>query len=208
MRNCMKLLGLIAILAAVLATTSIPAAADSPYCYFSGMVTIDGTPAPEGTIVAAWVDGAGPFSTTTRKHGEQTCYSLAIPADKCAPSDKVGAVRGDEVQFSINDVIVDKTARWRIEAHYGINLNVGSDNTNTQLFAGWNKVNYRGPDQSPIDAVASIADSIQAIWQYNNEIQQWQIWVPTIPGWVNNLSDLEQTQIYYVKVSEDCIWST
>ena len=281
-RKRMGILGMV-IAAAILLALPLLVYAESPYCHFSGTVQIDGTPAPAGTAVSAWVDGAGPWNAFTRIHNGKAFYSIAVP-----PRDRS---EGDTVYFSVNGIETDQTGKFRAEGHYSIPLSTwsfgkpeasfscnntlvqigqsvsfsdtsnnspsqwewdfdgdgitdatdqhpthvyhstgnysvsltatnarGSDTTTKvnfisvfpmvkPLYAGWNSVTFTATTQPVVDAVASISNEVQAVWQQDNQNKQWLIWSPDLPEWANDLLILEQSEPYYIRVSSDCLWS-
>jgi len=71
-------------------------------CRFYGKVMVDGTSAPAGSTVTAWIDdaAAGPWSTNVYFSGGVSLYVLDIPANT-GDGTKNGGVTGDVVNFMV-----------------------------------------------------------------------------------------------------------
>lgn len=76
---------------------------------FSGVVTFNGSEAPGGTKISAWIEGQQMGATTTAG----SSYSLDIPADDPATPEKDGAVADDVVCFQIDGILANQTAVWQ-----------------------------------------------------------------------------------------------
>lgn len=66
---------------------------------FYGNVTIDGKPAPDGTVVSAKIEDVE-YANTTASNGK---YDFNIPSDDEDTIPKEGGINGEEVKFYVND---------------------------------------------------------------------------------------------------------
>ena len=110
-----KILGLLAVFALLLALPALVLAQAQPPRppVFGGTVSMnDGSPAPDGTMVAAWIDGAMVASTAVTDGS----YAFAIPQP---PGD---SLEGKEISFMIGDFNAGEKGTW--EADGGAELNL------------------------------------------------------------------------------------
>jgi hypothetical protein len=118
---------------------SIPVAAQPPMPpavhIFWGTVTIDGSPAPDGTTVSVHI-GDLFWSTTTKdgKYGYEPPKGegfLSISADDPATAEKDGGEDGDEITFRVNSVIA---ATYAFEAYAVTELNLSINTTEVTFY--------------------------------------------------------------------------
>ena len=72
-------------------------------CRFYGPVQFNGENVPDGTVITAWLDSAGPWTASTyvdSGHG-LTVYVVDVPANMVPPDMVPGGVEGDTVHFSV-----------------------------------------------------------------------------------------------------------
>ena len=96
-------------------TLPVGAGAEGPsVCVFWGTVQLDTANVTDGTQIAAWVEGAGPwFTTTFTPDGEAfSAYVIQVPKDDSFTAEKDGATQGETVYFSIANRTVAQTANW------------------------------------------------------------------------------------------------
>ena len=87
----------------VLLCTSIVLAIPMPPNQFFGNVTIDGKPAPDGTVVSARIAGIEFAYTTTTINGKYGFDSaFFVPSDDLDTTEKEGGKDGDTVDFYVN----------------------------------------------------------------------------------------------------------
>ena len=115
-----KMLSLALALFLALLLCSMPVAAQLPVMphSFWGTVTIDGSPAPDGTVVSAHIGG---LSWPTTTSGGQYGYSptFMIPADDPATTEKDGGLNGDEIVFKVNGIVAATDPPGPIEFENG-----------------------------------------------------------------------------------------
>ena len=92
---------------AALVTVAGEATADGEPCRFTGTVQLDGADVPDGTIVAAVVEGAEYSTTTPTGYGPST-YSVEIQ-----PPDGVRYDDGTQLTFTIDGSPADQTGSFR-----------------------------------------------------------------------------------------------
>jgi len=99
-----KKIGVLSGIILLLVIHSVLAAPQPPHQFY-GNVTIDGSPAPEGTEITVKIDGVGYGSTTTSdgKYGYDPLFF--VPADDPSTDEKEGGQNGDVIQFYVNDVL-------------------------------------------------------------------------------------------------------
>lgn len=78
-------------------------AMELPPHWFRGDVTVDGRPAPDGTIVSAKIGGIEYSNTTTidGKYGAEGDFY--VPSDDLDTAEKEGGEEGDTVEFYVNN---------------------------------------------------------------------------------------------------------
>ena len=85
-----------------------------PICQFWGTAQLDGANVPDGTEIASWVDGAGPWTTTTpAQGGDHSTYLMIVPTDNPSTPAKDGANAGDIVYFSVGGCSATQTHVWQ-----------------------------------------------------------------------------------------------
>jgi len=136
-------------MALALLLCSMPVAAQPPMPpavhIFWGTVTIDGSPAPDGTVVSAHI-GDLFWSTTTKdgKYGYEPPKGegfLSISADDSATAEKDGGEDGDEITFRVNSVIA---ATYAFEAYAVTELNLSINTTGVTFYTLTVNVNPSG----------------------------------------------------------------
>jgi len=75
------------------------------------------------------------------------------------------------------------------------------------LYEGWNLITFTDTTRSLIEATSSISNYVQSVWQLDNQNKDWIIWKPNTPTWSNELTTLNQSQPYFIRVKTDCIWT-
>jgi hypothetical protein len=129
----------------------LPSIASAHYvlsCAFTGNVSVDGRPVPDGTEIIPWVPGVAPeiyegWKTETRTTVDGVSfYFCQVPADNPSTPEKDGAYYTDDVRFYIRLGVIDLLAN-------------GSGNY-------WDGVmNFRG--LKPVDLTASYMSPPQLI---------------------------------------------
>jgi len=71
---------------------------------FYGNVTIDGKPAPDGTVISARINGVEYINTTTSKGTYGMDRFIAIPSDDLDTPETEGGVEGDIIKFYVNGI--------------------------------------------------------------------------------------------------------
>ena len=81
----------------------------------------------------------------------------------------------------------------------------GTETAEVQLDSGWNLVGYSdSSEMAIIDAIASIADKVEIIWQYRSGT--WKMYDPANPGF-SDLLTMAPGYGYWIKVKEACTWT-
>jgi len=79
---------------------------------FYGTVTVNGTDAPEGTPVSAWIDGVRYATTDAFTFDGRSMYALDVPADDPATPEVDGGRPGYTIVLRIGGLKADQTATW------------------------------------------------------------------------------------------------
>lgn len=98
---------------------------------FSGIVTLDGSPAPVDTIISAWINGTHyPTDYTVSSAGQ---YGLmSVEGDDLATSGVIeGGAEGDNVVFKVNSLQASQTGVWRSGVSQTLDLSATTTTTST-----------------------------------------------------------------------------
>ncbi|MCD6519007.1 MAG: C1 family peptidase, partial [Anaerolineae bacterium] len=79
---------------------------------FSGEVTLNGEPVPEGTQVTAWIDGVQVASTTTTMQNGRSRYTLEVPPDDPSTGEREGGRDGEVVRFKVGSEWANERGTW------------------------------------------------------------------------------------------------
>lgn len=161
--------GFLILLAAAVLLSLIPgvALAGLPPCIFVGEVQQDGVPVPPGTVVRAWVDGAGPWSVSTYTFYGKARYVITIPPDEDPGPGKTGAHEGDTVYFSVGGRLAEQTGVWHSEGYFMVNLGTWVINLPVANFVAATTIAEVGQDIAFTDLSTGPAD--QWRWDFNND---------------------------------------
>jgi len=109
-------------------TIDIPGSAAPPPmpASFYGTVTVNGTDAPEGTPVSAWIDGVRYATTDAFTFDGRSMYALDVPADDPATPEVDGGRPGDTIVFHVGGLKADQTAAWQGGTNTEMNLAAAS----------------------------------------------------------------------------------
>ena len=148
----------------VIGQLALPVSADDPSPLansFFGVITVDGSPVPEGTPVSAWVEGAQLASEITQMVAGDSVVVLDVPADVPETPEIEGATPGQLVTFRIGGGDAPETGSWAMAEHVRIDLSaeVGADlsvflDDGTSLVARGETVTYSLTVENlgPVDA--------------------------------------------------------
>ena len=104
----------IAIAATLVSIPAIVSAQEPPPNRFYGSVTIDGRPAPVGTVVSAWANGQQSATVITTTLGKYPTLEVR----RLSP--------GTPITFRVNEVDANETANWRQGGIVPLNLTASS----------------------------------------------------------------------------------
>jgi hypothetical protein len=102
------LLGLVAVLGLTSPALALPPLPSS----FWGTVTINGAPAPEGTLVQATIGGTVYAETHTTVYNGAAVFGLNVPGDDPSTPAIEGGVEGSAVSFRVARVKVLQAGTW------------------------------------------------------------------------------------------------
>lgn len=109
--NKIGLLGFLVVLIALCAPIS--ALPPMPPNQFWGTATIGGTPAPDGLIISARINGVE-YANTTTSDGEYGVVSaFYLPSDNPDTPEKDGGVNGDTIEFYVEGVKANETGTFQ-----------------------------------------------------------------------------------------------
>lgn len=117
-----RIVHLTAALGLLLAAFAQPALAVPPMpSDFWGYVTIDGSPAPAGTVVRATVNGVS-FQATASNSGGQALYLLSVNGDDLSTAPVEGGTENQAITFQVGGTAVAQTGVWRSGSNVQLNL--------------------------------------------------------------------------------------
>jgi PKD repeat protein len=95
-----------------------------PPATFWGTLTLDGAPAPDGSILRALIQNVEFASTTVfSRNGQQGLYVIDIPADDPnTPDVPEGGQPGQIITFAIDGAKIGQTAIWKVGNAGNVNL--------------------------------------------------------------------------------------
>ncbi len=73
----------------------------------------------------------------------------------------------------------------------------------TSLVRGWNNISYGGSSRPPADALSSIAGAYNAVYRYDATRQDYDVYAPSAPGFVSNITQLNQGDAIWINVTAD-----
>jgi len=97
--------------AALLADATPPTAPPLPHTFW-GVLTLDGTPAPDGTVVSAYLDGGLAVTATVSDGGQSGWYQLIL----------ANGQNGQVVTFGVTGYVIPQTGVWTSGAITELNL--------------------------------------------------------------------------------------
>ena len=75
------------------------------------------------------------------------------------------------------------------------------------LTTGWCLVPFMAPNEVMVSALNSVINQVDLVWGYDEVAQEWRMYSPEVPSWVNNLYYLRQGDFYWIKSKADCTWT-
>lgn len=96
---------------------------------FWGMVTVNGEPVAEGTVISAWIGGVKyAEDVATVYAGYEGCYyAFNVPGDQVGTEPIEGGVEGDTIIFRIGDLEAQESAEWHGGTNARLDLTVSDD---------------------------------------------------------------------------------
>jgi hypothetical protein len=94
-----------------------------PGCAFYGDVTVNGAPAPDGSMVTAVIGGASANWTAVTSSGT---FLLIVPSYNADAPGKDGGVDGDTVEFYVNNTNTGQTAYFETMGAIEVDLSIGT----------------------------------------------------------------------------------
>ena len=74
------------------------------------------------------------------------------------------------------------------------------------LTVEWHLVPFMAPDEELVGALSSVISEVDVVWRYDEVAEEWRMYSPEVPSWVNNLDYLEQGEVYWIKLKADYAW--
>lgn len=74
------------------------------------------------------------------------------------------------------------------------------------LVAGLQDIVYPGETMAVANAVASIANTLIAVWYYDEVQAKWLAYSPTAPNWANDLTVMTKGETYSINMTEATVW--
>ncbi len=108
---------------------------------------------------------------------------------------------------------IDETMGLWIRATEAVKLTVSGSrpsSTSISLYSGWNLVGYPCEVVQPIsEALASIEGSYELVYAYDaaDVGDPWKIYSVEAPAIFSDLTTMEPTTGYWIRVSQDCTWA-
>ena len=122
-RRARALLLALALITAIIAPIGSAGPPPLPSSFY-GYVTLDGSPAPEGMLVAAGHGGTIYVQTQViaLDGTEDTYYSLNVPGDESDTPGIEGGSPGEEISFWIGGELADQTGTWMSGSNVALDL--------------------------------------------------------------------------------------
>lgn len=119
-------IGLLGLLLVMLIALCAPIAAlpPMPPNQFWGTATIGGTPAPDGSIISAKIDGTEYANTTTSDGKYGVVSAFYLPSDNPDTLEKDGGVNGDTIEFYVEGAKANETGTFQWGSVSQLNLTV------------------------------------------------------------------------------------
>lgn len=76
-----------------------------------------------------------------------------------------------------------------------------------RLLAGWNLVQYPGPELSVEEALTNALSRTRSVWAWQDSTQTWEFWSRQSPAFLNTLRTLEPLGLYWIRVSIPTVWT-
>ncbi len=102
-RLAVSVVALVVVFGLLVACIPVSLAMQLPPHWFRGNVTINGEPAPDGTIVSAGISGVEYVNTTVSSGTYGTDGNFYVPSDDLDTLEKEGGEGGDTVEFYVNN---------------------------------------------------------------------------------------------------------
>ncbi len=179
------------------------------FLFAYGSVTMNGEPAPIGTIVEA----RSPRDNTVGCTVAETIgvYSLMYIYGEETVGDTViaGMRLNEKVAFFVNGQAATTTTdlSWSNDWNsYQIDVNVVSTNqpVSIPLYSGWNLVSIPlQPEDTAVEQVfSSVAGNLQLAYAYRacDQLDSWKKFDPGAPSFVNDLQHVDETMGLWMKV--------
>jgi hypothetical protein len=121
------ILWLLVLVLLIVVPTSVQAEPPPLPSSFYGTVKVDGKDAPSGTSITAWIKGVnyGDPATVAIYNGN-TVFSISVPGDELSTPQIEGGVRGDVVQFRIDNQTTDQQGVWKSGTNVQLDLSSGT----------------------------------------------------------------------------------
>ncbi len=91
-----------------------------PPCRFHGTVTLNGAPAPSGTVITVIIEGYG-YPTTVVMSGGSSTYSRTIPQ-----AQGIASYAGKAVSFRVGSVAAVQVSAWTMGGNELVNLSAST----------------------------------------------------------------------------------
>jgi len=175
---------------------------------FYGTVTIDGAPAPDGTMIYAMIETPEDyliFNTTTTGGSYGWDPTFIVPADDPDTPEIDGGLEGDYVLFFIGDDYYAGYYIFENGATTELNLEMTTSIYQITLFEGWNLIGVPFiPEDPSIEVMLyGILDYIESVWTYEAYTGTWLSYAPGAPS---DLTEIRDGQGYWIKVSTTFVW--
>ena len=171
---------------------------------FYGTVTVDGAPAPYGTLVEAKIDGVT-YATTTTVSGDYGVDPLfTVPADDPDVVGKEGGEDGDIIDFYVDGVWASD---YTFQSGSVTLLNLIAVQVieyDIDLFEGWNLIGLPfTPEDPSIEVVlADVLVNVNAVWTFDGETDAWSSYAPGAPS---NLAEMFEDKGYWINMKTNDI---
>lgn len=110
----------------VLLCAPVTLAIQLPPHWFRGDVTVNGNPAPDGTVVSAKIGGVGYSNTTTISEKYGVDGNFYVLSDDPDTSEKEGGAEGDMLEFYVNNELA-ANATFSNGGHDDLDLKMGKE---------------------------------------------------------------------------------
>lgn len=138
---------------------------------FSGTVTVNGMSVPEGTLITVGGGAVVYAQTVAFLYGGASVYRIDAPGDNPDTQEREGGLQGEELQFTIGELVAGQTACWQSGSSQTMGLTATGEQTPT---------NTPAPTDTPAPTPSSTPTLTLTNTPAPEAPPEWSVHVPLI----------------------------